>query len=53
MFDKPPVTFYDSNFDLSPIPYVEGYDDPDANVVIVCFDKKAMRVHDYYLQAER
>jgi hypothetical protein len=53
MSDTPPVAFHDANFDLSTIPYVDGYDDPEANVVFVCFDKKAMRVHDYYLKAER
>lgn len=53
MSDKPPVTFHDPDFDLSPIPYVEGYADPEANVVFVCSDRKAIRVHDYYLKAER
>jgi hypothetical protein len=53
MSEKPPITFHDPTFDLSPISYVEGYDDPKANVVFVCSNKKAMRVHDYYLKAER
>ncbi|KAJ9106390.1 hypothetical protein QFC21_001536 [Naganishia friedmannii] len=33
--------------------YVEGFDDPSANVVLIGSDMKALRVHDYYLKASR
>jgi hypothetical protein len=33
--------------------YVEGFDDPSANVVLMASDKVALRVHDYYLKAAR
>jgi hypothetical protein len=40
-------------FNMSGVTYVEGYDDPGANVLIVCSNHKAFRIHDYFLNAER
>ncbi|KAJ9124366.1 hypothetical protein QFC22_001166 [Naganishia vaughanmartiniae] len=50
MQTEPPVTQEGPDFDLSKIEYVEGFDDPLANVVLVCSDKKALRIHDYFLK---
>lgn len=36
------------------VTYAEGYDDPNANVVILALAAKtSLRVHDYYLKASR
>jgi hypothetical protein len=35
------------------VTYVEGFDDPSANVVLMGSDKVALRVHDYFLKAAR
>jgi hypothetical protein len=47
------VTLHASTFDMTGVTYVEEYDDPGANVVFVCSDDKAFRIHDYFLKAER
>lgn len=47
------VTREEPDFDLSKIEYVKGFDDPCADVVLVSSDKKALRIHDYYLKAAR
>jgi hypothetical protein len=40
--------------EIEPVTYAEGYDDPNANVVILAKeDQKSLRVHDYYLKASR
>jgi hypothetical protein len=51
--ENKPVTLHGSTFDMTDVKYVEGYDDPGANVVFVCSDDKAFRIHDYFLKAER
>ncbi|KAJ9106389.1 hypothetical protein QFC21_001535 [Naganishia friedmannii] len=51
--ETPPVTQEGPDFDLSKIEYVKGFNDPSANVVFICSDKKALRIHDYYLKASR
>jgi hypothetical protein len=53
MAEDKPVTQHESTFDMTDVTYVGGYDDPAANVVFVCFDRRAFRIHDYFLKAER
>lgn len=43
----------DGSVDPSNVTYMEGFDDPSANVVLMGLDKVALRVHDYYLKASR
>lgn len=50
---KPKPVSVQTVFNMSGVTYVEGYDDPGANVVIVCSNQKAFRIHDYFLKAER
>lgn len=47
------VTQGEPDFDLSKIEYVKGFDDPCANVILISSDKKALRIHDYYLKVAR
>jgi hypothetical protein len=37
----------------SDVTYVDGFDDPNANVVLMGTDMIALRVHDYFLKAAR
>jgi hypothetical protein len=43
----------DGSLDFSNVSYIEGFDDPNANVVLMGSDKIALRVHDYFLKAAR
>jgi hypothetical protein len=53
MSDNQPEISFDPNLDLSTVEYFAGYDEPSATIVFVCSDKKAFRIHDYFLKAER
>jgi hypothetical protein len=39
--------------DVSPTIYVEGYESPEAKIVLMGTDNVGLRVHDYYLKAAR
>ena len=39
--------------DCVQVVYVEGFDDPTANVVLKASDEVMLRVHDYHLKASR
>jgi hypothetical protein len=45
--------FSDGSGAPSNVTYIEGFDDPSANVVLMGSDKIGLRVHDYYLKAAR
>jgi hypothetical protein len=38
---------------VAEVTYVDGFDDPSANVILIGKGKKALRVHDYFLKAAR
>jgi hypothetical protein len=35
------------------VTYAKGFDDPNANVILMGSDNIALRVHDYFLKAAR
>lgn len=53
MSDGHPNLSLPATIDMTAVQYVTGFDETDANVVFVCSDKKAFRIHDYFLKAER
>jgi hypothetical protein len=53
MADNQSELSFQPNLDMSLVRYVPGYDEPDADIVFVCSDKMAFRIHDYFLKAER